>query len=114
MLVELLMVMGLVTSVQPGDPCIDALHGLRVTERMHIASTETLEDNVIAYTLTDSPRIGDKTAILICRRELADDEALEESSTDEEMALEDVGQEDDLDEADDESSLDDDEQPATE
>lgn len=65
------------SSFQPDDPCINALHAMRVEERLHIVSTERLEDNVIAYTLTDGPRITDKTAILVCRRDL-DQEEVEE------------------------------------
>jgi hypothetical protein len=91
MIVELLLALGLVSSFQPGDPCIDALHEMRVIERLRIVSTEVLEDNVIAFTLTDGPRISDKTAILVCR---VVEEAQVEDDGDaadlEEMAVEDV------------------------
>jgi len=112
MLVEMLMVLGLMTSFQPGDSCIDALHEMRVMERMRIQSTDVLEDNAIAYTLTDGPRISSKTAILVCRRDV-EEEDLDETGTDEagaaeagsdedEMAPEDGDQEEDLEETDDE------------
>jgi hypothetical protein len=71
MVIILLLVAGLVSSFEPGDACIDALHQLRTQERMELVSTEVLEDNVIAYTLADSPRLPEKTAILVCEREVA-------------------------------------------
>jgi len=75
MLILLLMAAGFVSSFQTGDACIDALHEMRETERMRIVSSEVLEDNVIAFTLADSSRIGEKTAILVCERDMGDDAA---------------------------------------
>lgn len=91
MFVELLLALGLVSSFQPGDSCIDALHEMRVMERMGIVSTEVLEDNVIVYTLTDGPRISDKTAILVCRRDVEEDQVEDDSEDDlEETPVEDL------------------------
>jgi hypothetical protein len=63
-------------SFETGASCIEALHLLRTEERLDIVSTEVLEDNVLAFTLTDGPRRAEKTAILICQRDLdaAEDE----------------------------------------
>jgi hypothetical protein len=69
MSIILLLVAGVLSSFQPGDSCIDALHQLRSEERLDIVATDVLEDNVLAYTLSDGPRRGEKTAILICERE---------------------------------------------
>jgi hypothetical protein len=90
MLVELLLALGLVSSFQPGDSCIDALHEMRVMERMRIVSSEVLEDNVIAYTLTDGPRIADKTAILVCRRDVEEDLADDSEDDLEEIPVEEL------------------------
>jgi hypothetical protein len=65
-----LLVAGFLSSFEPGGSCIDALHQLRTQERLEIVATEVLEDNVLAYTLSDSPRIALKTAILICQRDI--------------------------------------------
>jgi hypothetical protein len=70
MSIILLVVAGFLSSFEAGDSCIDALHQLRTEERLHIVATEVLEDNVLAYTLSDSPRLAAKTAILICQRDL--------------------------------------------
>jgi len=76
MSIILLVVAGFLSSFEAGDSCIDALHQLRTEERLQIVATEVLEDNVLAYTLSDSPRLAEKTAILICQRDLdaAEDE----------------------------------------
>lgn len=105
MIVELLLALGLVSSFQPGDSCIDALHEMRVMERLRIASTEVLEDNVIAFTLTDGPRISDKTAILVCRRIVEEAEVEDDGDAAdlEEMAVDDVEM---LDDATDDSAAD--------
>jgi len=115
MSIEMLMVLGLLTSFQPGDSCIDALHELRVMERMRIRSTDVLEDNVIAYTLTDGPRISSKTAILVCLRDVEDEETLDEGSSDEEeMALEDLEEGEELDEVDEVDEVDEETEPLLE
>jgi hypothetical protein len=76
MSIILLVVAGFLSSFEAGDSCIDALHQLRTEERLQIVATEVLEDNVLAYTLSDSPRRAEKTAILICQRDIdaAEDE----------------------------------------
>jgi hypothetical protein len=82
MSIILLLVAGVLSSVEAGDApsfepgasCIDALHHLRAEERLDIVSTDVLEDNVLAFTLSDGPRRGEKTAILICQHEVAADD----------------------------------------
>lgn len=70
MTIVLLVVAGLVSGFEPGDACIDALHQLRTEERLAIVASDVLEDNVVAYTLSDGPRRAEKTALLICQREV--------------------------------------------
>jgi len=72
-----LLVAGFLSSFEAGGSCIDALHQLRTEERLDVVATEVLEDNVLAFTLSDGPRRAEKTAILICQREVdgVDDEA---------------------------------------
>jgi hypothetical protein len=72
MLIIEILVGGFLSSFAAGDSCIDALHQLRSEERLQVVSTDVLEDNVLAFTLSDSPRIGEKTAILICQRAVDD------------------------------------------
>jgi hypothetical protein len=76
MSIVLLLVGGILTSFAPGQPCMDALHQLRTEERLDIVATDVLEDNVIAFTLSDGPRRAEKTALLVCERDLdtAEDE----------------------------------------
>ncbi len=64
-----LLVAGFLSSFEAGGACIDALHQLRTEERLEIVATEVLEDNVLAFTLSDGPRRAEKTAILICQRD---------------------------------------------
>jgi hypothetical protein len=65
-----LLVAGFLSSFEAGGSCIDALHQLRTEERLDIVATEVLEDNVLAFTLSDGPRRAEKTAILICQRDV--------------------------------------------
>jgi hypothetical protein len=65
-----LLVAGFLSSFEAGGSCIDALQQLRAVERLQVVSTDVLEDNVLAFTMSDSPRIGEKTAILICERDI--------------------------------------------
>jgi hypothetical protein len=76
MSIKLHLVAGFLSSFEPGDACIDALHQLRTGERLAIVVTDVLEDNVVAYTLSDGPRRAEKNAILICQHDIAavDDE----------------------------------------
>jgi hypothetical protein len=70
MSIILLLVAGFLSSFEAGDSCIDALHQLRAEERLDIVATDMLEDNVLAFTLSDGSRRGAKTAILICQRDI--------------------------------------------
>lgn len=70
MSIMLLLVAGFLSSFEPGEACIDALHQLRTEERLAIVATDVLEDNVVAYTLSDGPRRAEKTAILICQHDI--------------------------------------------
>lgn len=65
-----LLVAGFLSSFEAGGSCIDALHQLRTEERLDVVATEVLEDNVLAFTLSDGPRRAEKTAILICQRDV--------------------------------------------
>jgi hypothetical protein len=65
-----LLVAGFLSSFEAGGSCIDALHQLRTEERLEVVATEVLEDNVLAFTLSDGPRRAEKTAILICQRDV--------------------------------------------
>ena len=53
----------LFSTIQIGDPCVEALHALRNEAHMEIVATQTLQD-VLTYTLVDGAK---KTAILGCR-----------------------------------------------
>jgi hypothetical protein len=75
MSILLLLVAGFLSDFGEGDPCIDALHQLRTEQRMQIVATEVLEDNVLAFTLGDSPRLNEKTALLVCQRDVDDADA---------------------------------------
>jgi hypothetical protein len=70
MSIVLLLVAGLLNGAIETEDCIEALHQLRTVERLDIVATDVLEDNVIAYTLSDGPRTAAKTAILVCQREV--------------------------------------------
>lgn len=70
MSIILLLVAGVLSSFEADDSCIDALHQLRTEERLDIVSTEVLQDNVLAFTLSDGPRRAAKTAILICQLDI--------------------------------------------
>jgi hypothetical protein len=72
MSIILLLVGAFVSCFETGESCIDALHQLRNVERLEIVATDVLEDSVLAFTLSDSPRVLDKTALLICQRDLDD------------------------------------------
>lgn len=74
MTVLLLLVAGFVSNFGEGDACIDALQEFRAEQRLEVVATDVLEDNVVAFTLADSARIKQKTALLVCQRDLdADD-----------------------------------------
>jgi hypothetical protein len=75
MSVVVLLVAGFLSDFAEGDSCIDALHQLRTEQRMQIVATDVLEDNVLAFTLGDSARLNEKTALLVCQRDDADDDA---------------------------------------
>ena len=76
MSILVLLVAGFLSDFAEGDSCIDALHQLRTEHRMQVLATEVLEDNVLAFTLGDSPRLNEKTALLVCQRDVdADDDA---------------------------------------
>jgi hypothetical protein len=65
-------VAGIFSSIET-DSCIEALQQLRTEERLDVVGTDVLEENVLAFTLTDGPRRNAKTAILICQRDGVDD-----------------------------------------
>lgn len=70
MSIILLLVGGILASPEAAS-CIEALHQLRSVERLEIVATDVLEDNVLAFTLSDSSRLAEKTAILLCQRDVA-------------------------------------------
>jgi hypothetical protein len=70
MSVLLLLMAGFVFDFSEGDPCIEVLNQLRTDQRLEIVATEVLEDNLLAFTLADSPRIKEKTALLVCQRDV--------------------------------------------
>lgn len=71
MLVILLLLGGIASDLDyTGRDCIETLHELRTEARLDIVSTDVLEDNVMAFTLTDGPRRSAKTAFLVCERSL--------------------------------------------
>jgi hypothetical protein len=78
MSVLLLLVAGFVSNFGEGGACIDALQELRTGQRLQIVATDVLEDNVLAFTLSDSARINQKTALLVCQRDLEADDDVDE------------------------------------
>ena len=56
--------MGFSSDLSVGDDCLTALHYLRVEPGMQIESVNTLDDEVLVYTLTEGQQ---KAAVLACQ-----------------------------------------------